>query len=483
MLKLIRFLIPSILAFSFALPATAQSEPSEALIEDASVYAEMYHLDLDEAIRRLELQRAVGDLDGLLSHEEQGTYGGLFIEHQPEFRVVVQFADPHGEERLKPRIADGPLAGKVTVRQVARSLDELEAQQAAARHLAGQVEIPVDSDINVHDNRVEVYAVDADGFGSRLAASALQLPDSVTVVPVDQLAILDQVTLTGGATLTGCTGGFTVRRNSNGELGISTAAHCGNTQRFNGTVLPFRAEDQSGNQDVQWHSACGLFDVSNDFQTGIGLRACTGTQHRDNQAIGSFVCKWGMTTGRTCGNIQSKNYAPSYVTNAASTFIRVDGTNLRAGGDSGGPWFVEHLAYGTHSGSPGGDPDDALYMPINYISSLGVSVLTFDPGPGCNLPPNAFFTWTNFGLRVDFNASGSSDPDGTIVSYQWDFGDGGTRTTTSPTTTYWYPYESDFFVQLTVTDNDGNSDSYFDFVSLCENQDQCDCDEFSPCIE
>ncbi len=55
-------------------------------------------------------------------------------------------------------------------------------------------------------------------------------------------------------------------------------------------------------------------------------------------------------------------------------------------GDSGGPWYVENLAYGIHMGRPSGDNKDAIYMPIDYISSIGVSVLTSNPpGPQCNI--------------------------------------------------------------------------------------------------
>ncbi|MGB5275754.1 MAG: PKD domain-containing protein [Gammaproteobacteria bacterium] len=36
-------------------------------------------------------------------------------------------------------------------------------------------------------------------------------------------------------------------------------------------------------------------------------------------------------------------------------------------------------------------------------------------------------------LRVCFKANGSSDPDGTVVQYDWDFGDGSSGTGVSPT--------------------------------------------------
>ncbi|WP_312875798.1 PKD domain-containing protein, partial [Arthrobacter terrae] len=46
--------------------------------------------------------------------------------------------------------------------------------------------------------------------------------------------------------------------------------------------------------------------------------------------------------------------------------------------------------------------------------------------PPANVPPVAAFTASVAGLGVSVDGSGSSDSDGTLASYAWDFGDGGT---------------------------------------------------------
>jgi PKD repeat protein len=64
-------------------------------------------------------------------------------------------------------------------------------------------------------------------------------------------------------------------------------------------------------------------------------------------------------------------------------------------------------------------------------------------------------------LDVDFDASASHDPDGTVDAYFWDFGDGQTRSAVV-TTTYQYIVQTDpetFTVVLTVTDNLGATDT------------------------
>jgi len=59
----------------------------------------------------------------------------------------------------------------------------------------------------------------------------------------------------------------------------------------------------------------------------------------------------------------------------------------------------------------------------------------------------------NTGVEVDFDASASYDPDGTIVSYSWDFGDG----STSPEAIVSHSYieDGEYLVTLRIVDNKG----------------------------
>lgn len=93
--------------------------------------------------------------------------------------------------------------------------------------------------------------------------------------------------------------------------------------------------------------------------------------------VGDYICKYGVATNFTCGEIVSKSY------NALGHpgFVKVqdiNNYNLSDPGDSGGPWFydVYNEAWGSHSDSTFEDPNAAFFMPIDYIANTGHSVLT-----------------------------------------------------------------------------------------------------------
>lgn len=63
---------------------------------------------------------------------------------------------------------------------------------------------------------------------------------------------------------------------------------------------------------------------------------------------------------------------------------------------------------------------------------------------------------TTVGATITLNGSGSSDPDGTIVNYHWNFGDGTSLGTGSvPSANHSYAAVGTYSVTLTVTDNSG----------------------------
>ena len=85
-----------------------------------------------------------------------------------------------------------------------------------------------------------------------------------------------------------------------------------------------------------------------------------------------------------------------------------------------------------------------------------VRITTGTSGP-VNQPPVAAFTHSTSNLTASFNASGSSDSDGTITGYSWNFGDGATAT--GVTASRVYTAAGSYIVTLTVTDNAGATSS------------------------
>ena len=97
--------------------------------------------------------------------------------------------------------------------------------------------------------------------------------------------------------------------------------------------------------------------------------------------------------------------------------------------------------------------------PSANFAKLGLAFmgeLAKTAGGDANSPPTANFSSSVSGLTVNFTDS-STDTDGTIASRSWNFGDGTTSTTTSPSKTY--SAAGTYNVTLTVTDNQGASNT------------------------
>jgi PKD repeat protein len=105
------------------------------------------------------------------------------------------------------------------------------------------------------------------------------------------------------------------------------------------------------------------------------------------------------------------------------------------------------------------DPDG------NQIARTGNTVVI--AGGGTNSPPVASFTVGQNGLTISVDGTASSDPNGTIASYAWNFGDG--KTAAGATASHAYAAAGTYTVTLTVTDNQGATNSTSKSVTVTAN--------------
>lgn len=388
-LRLSRSLAFAALACAAAAPfaPAAAAQPSAGRgRSDAHSYAAAMNVSLPEAQRRLALQLRLGDLEIRLRQAADRSFAGLWIEHRSKFSVQVRFTDVAAGERLVRALA-GELAAEFAVGAADASLAELEALQEASLRQMRAAGVAVDADIDIAANRVELRTTEPETATRLLAELPSAVPARLAIVAVDALAQPQQGgfhPLRGGRPLWGCSSGFTAR-NAGGSVGVLTAGHCADVQEYPDWDLPltYVSGQVSGSRDVQFHNRHCNMRAPNEFDSGVGIRLVTATRSRDQQVVGSQVCRYGAATPYRCGLITSKSFCPSSVSSCSSTFIRVhptDGQPLSANGDSGGPWFADTYAYGIHSGGVGGSID-SFYMAVNYATTVA-SVLTVDAGGG-----------------------------------------------------------------------------------------------------
>ncbi|HUW35003.1 MAG TPA: PKD domain-containing protein [Planctomycetota bacterium] len=143
--------------------------------------------------------------------------------------------------------------------------------------------------------------------------------------------------------------------------------------------------------------------------------------------------------------------------------------------------FSEHAAFDAYDYNRDGNLDVIVHRYTNktvwcypgngdgtFGTAVQISTSATGTGMAISAPPDGIFGYgcptavvspasatVALGSAVELDASGSSDPDGAIVNYEWLFGDGYTDTGIS--VSHSYENEGVYTGRLTVTDNDGKA--------------------------
>src|SRR5256885_527715 len=113
---------------------------------------------------------------------------------------------------------------------------------------------------------------------------------------------------------------------------------------------------------------------------------------------------------------------------------------------------VSTLQNPSHTYGAGGSYTVTLRVTDNQGAQSALASQTFTVTPP-NQPPVSSFTKSCNGLTCSFTST-SSDPDGSIASYSWNFGDG-TPASTLQNPSHTYAAGGSYTVTLQVTDNQG----------------------------
>jgi streptogrisin C len=371
------------------LSLTASAQPvlnqSEALADDAIIYAAQFGVAPDEALRRLRAQQASVAATEAISREFADRLAGISIEHSPSFRIVILLT---GTEPVADRIA----AGVPIVFRTGAKATHAQAVTALRKHLIDlRTDLPNARGAGYDQRTGEVVLLVTNSDAQRLGLDAIrQRAEQVGGVPVrvivnelreSNLSVDGGGRVEGLNTLTGnrnlCTTSFVVTDGT--RNGVATAAHCPDQLSYidrDGSSLPLSFAGQWGlaYQDVQVNLSEDATEPLFYSNRGAGtLRRLVSWRNVAGTRAGEFVCHYGESSGYSCSTVELTDYAPPGELcggPCSPTWVTVKWPSCIPG-DSGGPVFSGGVAFGITKGvnhTAAGQCLFYYYMSTDYLT-------------------------------------------------------------------------------------------------------------------
>ena len=339
------------------------------------------------------------------------------------------------------------------------------------------------------------------------APITITVPQGTTSVPATDPAIT--AFLAGASANDAEDGALTVNNDAPADfpLGITTVTFsatdaCGLTSTATSTVT---IQEEAGNTAPQLTTPnpitvtaalCAASVPATDPEIAAFLNGATATDAEDGDLTGSIIndAPSDFPTAVAPGTTTTVTFSVTDNGSPSGSPLTTTGTSTVTAVDPNTPPAVTAPAPITITVPPGttsvpvtdpaiaaflasGSANDAQDGPLAVSNDaptdfpLGTTAVTFSATDSCGATGSDTSTVTieeedanqvptadpngpysaQLGGSITFDGSGSFDPDGEIVAYDWDFGDGGTGTGVNPTHTY--STAGTFTVTLTVTDD------------------------------
>ncbi|MFW5942998.1 MAG: hypothetical protein ACOCXI_14445, partial [Chloroflexota bacterium] len=167
-------------------PSPTALDPDDPFVQDAQTYAEDQGISLEEAVSRMNVQQALGEsgLQSALMQNEADTFAGLWIEHEPAYRIVVAFTED-GEQTIQPYLDGLEFADLVEVRSHRFTYAQLQSAQQETMQQLNELGIGASSGIDVQENRVTLTVGNPALLEEEFEQAGFELPEPVDVEATD----------------------------------------------------------------------------------------------------------------------------------------------------------------------------------------------------------------------------------------------------------------------------------------------------------
>ena len=397
-----------LLSLLLAASTSAFADSSEK--KDAYLYAEANNVSISEADRALTIEANTDALIDKINNEFKGRVAGIYVEHTPEYKIIVKLKGNGKNEKRELKIDAAIPNNEIPVEfqygaKVTKEAGKGQMKKAGALaknyfstvRMVSYNEITGEIDIEIKEKsspevQSKIQELKKSWKNPNVPINVILV--SYSIVPMalahGGTPVIDksQVSTTGMAEI--CTTGFGIK-DSSGKKYMSTAAHCPDNfeDKKTGARYSFVNEiPYTQGNDIQWNSTSDT--VTNQFYTGANTtRTLTGRRTLAYTNVNSEVCHYGNSTQFSCGKVEKVGVSLSEIDPQNGSqypgefWVRV-ATSSCKGGDSGGPAFTGRtIASGIVSLAITDDLNDNnpsndvcigyLYVPTDKIYENGLS--------------------------------------------------------------------------------------------------------------